>query len=298
LFLRHRKKPYRGQKMIEQFYKPKTIQEALGLKKKLKESAIFLAGGTLVNSKDFPLQQEHLICLEALKLNQVSAKKAEVRIGALCTLQQLLENQSIPPCLKAALAQVVSRNIRNAATLGGHVAAGKSCSDVLPMLIALEAELEICKPSAKKISLEDYLADQPEGLLTEIIIPKTHLSRRFALSNLRASANSTSTLSAAVSLTLADGLIHDPIIALGGLGRKLTRLMLVENKLDGKPLPPVDELEKLVQEHLTRRSCRPLCIAPCLAACISEDADYLRYQSGVLVARTLKEACRGMEEQS
>lgn len=287
-----------GQKMIEWFYKPSTIREALSLKRKFKDRAIFLSGGTLVNSKDFPLRHEHAISLEGLKLNQISTKKGAVRIGAFCTLQQLLENKFIPQCFKVALTHVVNRNIRNAATIGGHIAAGKSCSDLIPMLIALEAELEICKPAVTTMSLEDYLKTRPEQLITEIILPKAHLSRFQSVSSLRASANSTSTLTAAASIQLNDGLVLDPILVLGGVDRKLTRLSVVENKLHGKPMPATDDLEQLVREHAARRSCRTSCIAPCLSSCIGENADYLRYQSAVLVARTLQEACRQKEGRS
>lgn len=278
--------------MIEQFYRPGTVQEALGLKRKLKDRAVFLAGGTLVNSKDFPVRHEHVISLEGLKLNRISRRKGEVTIGALCTLEQLIESALIPNCLKVALRQVVSRNVRNMATIGGLVAAGKSCSDVLPMLIALEAEIEILKPSAKNMSLEDYLETRPDGLITQIVLPKSHLSRRQAFSNLRISANSASMLTVAVSLEHDNGTIDEPIIALGGVGRELVRLSAVEGKLAGNAIPSTDEIVQLVRKHTARHSCRPSCIAPCLSACIEENADYLQYESGSLVARALEEACR------
>jgi putative selenate reductase FAD-binding subunit len=281
--------------MIERFYKPKTIDEAVSLKRKLKDQAVFLAGGTMVNSKDFPLRPEHIISLEALKQNRIAARKGEVRIGALCTLQRVLESDDVPECLKKTLRQVVSRNIRNAATIGGHVAAAKSCSDIIPMLIALQSELEIYKPSAKLMSVEDYLETRPDGLITEIIIPKAHTTRVQSFNGFRASANSPSMLTAAVSMHLEAGKVEDAIIVVGGVGRKITRLTYVENKLHGKPLPDTNELEQLVQKHPVRQPCRPSCIMPCLAASIEENADYLRYQAGVLVAQTINEACRQKE---
>ncbi len=279
--------------MIEQFYKPGTIEEALDLKDKFKECAVFLAGGTLVNSKDFPFRYENIISLEGLKLNQIANTQGEVRIGALCTLEELSESSFVPHCLKEAVAQVVSRNIRNLATAGGHIAARKSCSDLLPLLIALEAQLQIHTPAAETMLLEVYLQTRPEGLITEIILQKTHLSRLHSAGCLRASANSRSTLTVAASLQLDDGVVHDPIIVLGGVGRKLTRLTIVETQLQGKPMPHTDKLVQLVRENVEHSSCRPTCIGPCIWAGIEEDADYLQYQAGMLVASTLRKACRG-----
>lgn len=282
--------------MIERFYKPKTIQEALSLKKKLKDDAIFLAGGTLVNSKDFPQRFTSLISLEGLKENDVkTSKKGEVRIGALCTLEQLIENNSIPEVLRKALSQVVSRNIRNMATLGGHIAGARACSDLIPALIALEAEIEIYKPSAKYLSLEEYLKEKPDGLITEISLPRAHTSRSQAFANFRLSSNSTSLLIAVASVQMKANRIIEPIIVLAGAGRRLARLTFLENKLHGEVLPPADEVAALVKDHLKRHSCRSACITPCMASCIEYDAGYVQYQSAELVARTVKEACREKE---
>jgi len=269
--------------MIEHFHKPKTAREALRLKKKYKETTVFLAGGTFVNSIDFPLRPGHIIALGGLKLGQISQHAGNVTIGALCTLQQMIEDKEVPRFLKAAASQVVSRNIRNMATIGGHIANNRTQSDLIPMLIALDAKVELLDcDRAETIPLADYIETMKEGLITKIIIPKIHIKRVAACYNFRSSANARSILTAAVSVTLDRVILRDPIIALGGVARHAVRLTSVEEKLNGKPLPETDGLQEIVRQ----------CVESTFHLTPGGGSGFKEYQAGVVVALAAKNACR------
>ena len=300
--------------MIEQFHRPATVREALALKKRLQGRAVFLAGGTYVNSyactqcperrggeaglrlgrsegrrgavalgtpcsTTCALRPEHYISLAGLGLDRVSATQGTVVIGALCTLQRLIEDRRVPAALKAALAQVVSRNIREAATLGGHVAGDLPYSDVIPMLVALAAKVGLSRPGAAQLlPMADYVAKPPAGLVTKIVVPRPAAARVAACRNLRASANARSTVSAAVSATLVRGMLVRPIVALSGVASHVVRLPAVEEALDGSPLPGLDEVQALVS-----RVARP-------PADLTGSAAFRRHQAGVVVALALRDA--------
>jgi putative selenate reductase FAD-binding subunit len=265
--------------MIEHFHRPRTVREALALKRRFQGRAVFLAGGTWVNSSDSALRPEHCISLEGLGLDRVERTRGQVVIGALCTLQQLIEDRKVPPALKVAASQVVSRNVRNVATIGGHVASNRPYSDVIPMLVALDATVGLSRPGASRtIAVADYVAVRPPGLITKIVVPRPGASRVAACRNVRASANARSVFSAAVSMTVVRGVVKNPIIALSGLGGHVVRLTAVEGVLDGKPLPAMDEIQALVS-----RSVRP-------AAALSGSAAFRKYQAGVVVALALRDA--------
>ena len=267
--------------MIEHFHKPRTVQDALSLKRRFRGRALFLAGGTFTNSSEFPLRPEHCISLEGLKLDRIEVKKGVVIIGALCTLQRLIEDRKVPAALKAAASLVVSRNVREAATLGGHVASNLSHSDLIPMLVALDAKVGLAGSGATKlVRVVDYVRAARPGLITKIIVARPRADRVAACRNARASANARSLVSAAVSMTLGRTAIKDPIIALGGVARHVVRLTGIEDALNGKPLPAVDELQALVS-----RSVRP-------ASDHFASAAFRKHQAGVVVALSFQEARR------
>jgi len=300
--------------MIEQFHRPATIREAIALKKRFESRAIFLAGGTYLNShacarcpehgislaglghdrserqqgavvtrslcsSPCALRPEHVISLAGLGLDRIVMKQGVVNIGPLCTLQRLIDERKVPAGLRAAAAQLVSRNVREMATLGGHLASNPSYSDLIPMLIALDAKLGLSRPgTAKTILVADYVAKPTAGLITKIVLPRPGAGRVAACRNLRASASARSIVSAALSLTVVRNAVKCPIIAVGGVAGRVVRLTAVEDALDGRPLPSMDELQALA-----RRAVRP-------AGDLSGSAAFRKYQAGVVVALALRDA--------
>jgi putative selenate reductase FAD-binding subunit len=264
--------------MVAHYHKPNTVQEALSLKRKLQGKAVFLAGGTFVNSMEFPRQPEHVVSLEALGLDGIERAKSGLVLGARCTLQQLIEARQVPAPLKAAVSQVASRNIRNAATLGGHLACRLACSDLAPMLMALEARVVLAGAgAARTIPVADYVASDKPGLILRILIPTAPAKRAAACCNFRASANTRSVLSVAVSVT-PGRLAGSPVIAVAGVAPRVVRLTSVEEALDGKPWPSTDELAQLVSRRV-----KP-------ASTPFESAAFRKYQAGVLVALAFRRA--------
>ncbi len=270
--------------MIEHFHRPRTVREALALKRRLQGRATFLAGGTRLNSSESGPPPEHFISLEGLGLDRIETKRGQVVIGALCTLQAVLEDRRVPAALKAAVAQVASRNVRNAATIGGHIASNLPWSDVIPMLVALEAKLGLARPGgAATIAVADYVARRPPGLITRIVVARPAAGRLTACRNARASANARSIVSAAVSLALSRQVVRQPVVALGGVAEHVQRLTAVEAALEGKPLPSSDEIQALVGRSVRAREA------------LSGSAAFRTYQAGAVVALALRDAARGRE---
>ncbi len=265
--------------MIKHFHAPANVRAALKLRRGLRGRVVYLAGGTWVNSPDCQGDFEHCINLAGLGLDRVSRTPKGLAIGAMCTLQRLADTAAVPAPLKAALAQVVNRNVRNAATLGGHVVAAQQPSDLLPMLVALDARVQVVLPGGTKtLPLMDYMKSAPAGLLTALVLPPNPRGRVAACRNLRASAHARSLLSVAVSgMPTRAGLVS-PIIALSGVAAGIVRLAKVEALLAGKPLPPADELQAIVSAA----------VKPKGDAFAS--AEFRRYEAGALVAIALHAA--------
>ena len=90
-------------------------------------------------------------------------------IGALTTLQTLVDHPELPDGLREAAARVYSRNVRNQCTIGGEIAAGLPVCLIVPALLAMDARVEITEGfgNVKVQSVTDYQG----GLITKVIVP-------------------------------------------------------------------------------------------------------------------------------
>lgn len=272
--------------MIEQFHRPKTVREALALKTRYRNRAAFLAGGTYLNSNESTDPPAHCISLAGLPLDRVKVELRRFTIGALCTLQQIVDDRKLPEALKEAARQIVSRNVRNMATIGGHVALNPSYSDLLPMLVALDAKVGVAARGATRlVPIADFIAKPTPGLITAIVVLKPAARRAFACRNFRASANARSVVTAAVSMSLGAEGVMQPIIAVGGVSKHIVRLSAVEKALDGRPLPSSEEIQALVS--------RSLRVTGAGKTSPTGGAALIKREAGALVAIALEEAARG-----
>ena len=64
--------------MIKHFHTPATVREAVGLKRRYRARAAYLAGGTWLNSTESGGPPEHVISLARLGLDRVETKPGRV----------------------------------------------------------------------------------------------------------------------------------------------------------------------------------------------------------------------------
>ena len=227
--------------MIPSYHRPASVAEALKLKEKLGPGAVFLAGGTEVNNLHAP-RPKALIDLAGLGLDQLEVSPKGLRLGAAVTFQQLLEHPGVPSFLKTAAGQMANRNIRNRATVGGHLGINRSCADLIPALLAADAQVAVVD---KELPIEKYLAGE-KGLILSVFVPAT--TRAFGLGHQTRTANDISIVTAAASLALEGKNVRRPILAIGGVAAHVARLHELEESLDGKPLPAPEQLEARIAE--------------------------------------------------
>jgi len=172
--------------MATQLLMAKSPEEAIGAKN---ASAVFIAGGTEVNrlGSDAAAAADTLISLKKCAgLNEIEDAGGMIRIGAMCTFQQIIESNETPAYLKEAAHFMASRTKRNMATIGGNIAALRDDSYLLPVLFAVHAELEVLTAEGKKcMSAYSYMeAAEAEGdmLITAVCVPKDIkvVSKRYA----------------------------------------------------------------------------------------------------------------------
>ena len=178
-------------------------------------------------------------------------------IGAGATFQELAESKALPAFLVDAILSMVNRNTRNRATLGGNLGADKSCSSLIPILVALGAEVEVASHSISapaRVPLETWLAERVASpmwdlrvydLVIRVLLPLKPGTRAAYRRWNRVSCD-LSVLGAAAAYGLVDGRVRNLRLALGGLGPKARRFPAIEALFEGSSLPAREKIESAV----------------------------------------------------
>jgi CO/xanthine dehydrogenase FAD-binding subunit len=167
------------------YIKPKDLREACSLLASEGTRAKVLAGGTdlLVQWRRGKVAPAYWVDLKGLGLDQI-VKTAEggLRIGALCTLNAVLENKIVRehyPVLAESIADLASVQVRHRATLGGNLCNASPAADAAPPLLALEAKAILSGPEGtREVVLDQFFQGPgqtcllPAEVLAEIILPK------------------------------------------------------------------------------------------------------------------------------
>ncbi|OED44933.1 hypothetical protein ACH42_06245 [Endozoicomonas sp. (ex Bugula neritina AB1)] len=160
--------------MIREFLQPETLQEALVLKAQHGDQAVFMASGARLNATPTKTTKPVAISLSGLGLKGIEQTGEGWELGALTTLQQIVDHVELPEGLREAAGLIFSRNMRNQITLGGEVAVNGTQCQVIPALLAMDAEIELAIDSGGscRMTVEAW-QQQSLGLITKVIIPST-----------------------------------------------------------------------------------------------------------------------------
>lgn len=228
----------------KQYFIPDDIEEALSLKAEGGPTASFLAGGTFLNWGPVKDTSTTYIDLKKVVGRGVTREGESLVIGALITLQEIVDDARLPKALRTGAGWVISRQVRNQATLGGNIGAGRADSNVIPVLLALGARIRLGR--GNDISLSSWIAEPVEDIITHVIIP--HPDLRVEAAKVSRSANAYPVVSAAVTLE------PKPIIILGGAFPAITRLEGLEQALGQNAELPSRKIEALVQKEISPQS--------------------------------------------
>jgi len=137
-----------------------------------------------------------------------------------------------------------SHQIRNLATLGGNIGSASPIGDTLPVLIALEATLELENSSGKRhLPIENFISGYrktellPDEIIRSVFIPRPSedtVFRFYKVSKRKELDISTVSMAAGLKLT-TENRIETVILAYGGMAEKPARANKIESWLIGKP---------------------------------------------------------------
>ena len=235
----------------ETFLRPTSLDELLRLRAEHPEAEL-CAGATEIGvdinkkGKRFPF----LIATDGVaELRAVTAGAGGWRIGGAATLTAVEEALGGEhPAIDKMLRVFASRQIRNRATLAGNLVTASPIGDMAPVLLALDARVELCSTrGARQVPIDAFFtgyrktALRPGEILSAVLVPRaagpegvTRISRSYKVSKRR--ELDISIVAAAFTVDLdAEGVVRRARLAYGGVAPTPARARAVEALLEGRP---------------------------------------------------------------
>jgi len=149
---------------LNAYHRPANVNEALRLLARANINTAIVAGGTHIIPNMNELVTE-VVDLQATGLTGVNYTGKGLTLEAMVRLQTIIDDDRAPTLLREAARREGPNTLRNAATIGGVVAAPAKDSELLAALLALDAEVKVQTLNhTKNISLADFLVDAPAAL--------------------------------------------------------------------------------------------------------------------------------------
>lgn len=170
-------------------YIPQDFQSLLEYLAANRRDAVLIAGGSdlMPRIKRRLVKPRLLVDLSSFhELDYIKRKDNRIAIGALTTISELAESPILSDRYEA-FGRVAARfggpAIRNIATIGGNVAAAASSEDLIPVLLALDADVKTRSANGERVMpLREFIvgkrktALEPEELITEVSFPELDVS--------------------------------------------------------------------------------------------------------------------------
>jgi len=255
--------------MIKEAVKAASLKEAADLKA---GGMMYLGGGTLINWAPSGLNPERVVLLEGLVPGEIDKKDGALEIGAFCSLTGLIEDDRVPGPLRTAAGFIPSRNIRNMATLGGSIAAGRADSYIIPALIALKAKVDTVEDGI--MDVYDYVNGKKTSLIQKVILPE--LSGTCAVD--RSVRSSAAYPSAVTAVYCSD---DECIIALGAVADSVMRFPSIEADIVSGKLSGEEDVFNAVYNAVDPEDG------------LKDSGAYKRYIAATMIARSVQSCRKG-----
>jgi len=212
------------------FHQPLSVKDAIDLLGQ-KSSAAAMAGGTdlLVEMKKGLRSHENIVSLAKITLLKlIKEDEYNLYIGACANHSEVIASPLVgkfAPALVEATSKIGSEQVRNTGTIGGNICTAASCCDTAPVLLSMNASVEIASSeNIRIVSLRDFFTFNKKTILkkgelvTRIIVPKPGPGtgacyEKFGLRE----AGSISVVSVAAKVRIIEHIIVDACIVIGAV---------------------------------------------------------------------------------
>jgi CO/xanthine dehydrogenase FAD-binding subunit len=246
------------------YYKPRSLDEALDLKEKI-PGAVFIAGGTdlMVKIRNGDVQPPDLISFRSVPELSGIADKGITRIGSMTTISELIEHPALQkryPVLAEAAKRHSGPQIRNVATIGGNLCNCSPCADTALPLLVLDSRVRLRnKKGSREISLDEFFTGPGETcltageILTDILLDRPPKNARATFMKKGRVYMDLATASVAVLLEMDGKTCRRARIAAGSVAPVPLRLTKVEELLEGNAVSEeiLSEVQKIAEDSVS-----------------------------------------------
>ena len=225
---------------------PQTLAELVALRSAYPD-AVLIAGATdlgLIPAKKRRGFRLAISTRRVAELKRIGWEGDVLVLGAAVTYAEGLETvEAAFPAFGALTRRIGSRQIRTMGTFGGNLGTASPVGDTLPVLLALDAEVELAGPTgARRMKIADFLigyrqtALAPDEVIAAIRLPcLAEGEQLFAWKLSRRFDQDISTLLGAFRLRVDGGRLTDLAAAFGGMAERAKRAPALEALLTGAP---------------------------------------------------------------
>lgn len=276
------------------YHRANSLHEAASMLSQLGDEAKLLAGGQSL----IPLMKlrfanpRHLIDLNFIQgTGYIKEQNGAVQFGAL-TRHSEIENSPVVsriPILHDCAAGIADVQIRNRGTIGGSLAEADPSGDWATVLLTQKTEIRCLSPRGERtVPLTEFITDayttvlEHDELVREITVQTPAKGSGGAYLAFKRSAPVYPTASAAVQVTMEDGLCKDAQIELGCVGLVPVRATAAADALRGRK---IDDKSIATAMDAVREATDP-------QSDMRGSAEYKRTLAAALVKRAIEVAVR------
>lgn len=226
---------------VKHYLHPATVEEAVMLVQ-TNPHALYLGGGAWIVAQGDP-RLETVVDLQGVGLGKIESDIEGVRLGAMATLQQLIDDAASGALADGLLATAAgytqSRTLREQGTLGGTFIVAGPADPLTTALLVLDAELRYADPVMHTAPFTSFVAYRDRliktrVLLTEVLIKRPPTRSAAAFEVVGRSPKDKPIVCAAAYVAVDEGLPVDVRVAVGGADVRPVRLLKTEHLLKGQ----------------------------------------------------------------
>ena len=243
---------------IKSYHKPTKVEEAVSLVQTNAHAAYLGGGAWLTAQGDAELQVA--VDLQHVGIDVLEGDIEAVRIGAMATLQEIIDHDDVGTLANGVLAQAAgltqSRNLREQGTLGGTLIVAGPADPLTTVLLVLDGEIFYADPTGHSAPFASFVAYRDRlikacALITEVRVKRPPPRSAAAYEVVGRSPKDKPIVGAAAYVHVDEGLAATVRLAVGGADAKPVRLLKAEHLLKDTLLRQTD-LDAALQPALAQ----------------------------------------------
>ncbi|MEN6550987.1 MAG: FAD binding domain-containing protein [Candidatus Cryosericum sp.] len=257
---------------IVEYYRAGSVEDAVATARRLGSSAAYVGGGVELVLRRNP-EISTLIDLSQCGLGEILEVDDGIEVGSQVTLAAISRSTVLKHYAGGSLAlwsgRIAQNNLRNMITVGGSIGRNQPWNDLVPHLIALDAEVRFFDGAQHRAPLVSYINAKRTGAVIEgVVLPSGNANAKGFMWRFTRTQQDVSLLHCSALIDAAGGVINKANIVFAGrpghaalypqLGQELTNGGSSQDLFEGLAKSAVQAVEVETDHRATAEYRRDL----------------------------------------